>query len=78
MKSKSGPPNQAHGIDARKDSMAQRREQAVAGVMSGLIFLGEEAGRQDNAIRRGRQNVDQAAHGRELRVRSPPGKDVDP
>jgi ligand-binding SRPBCC domain-containing protein len=32
----------ARSIDAHKDSMAQSREEAVAGVMSGLISLGEE------------------------------------
>lgn len=32
----------ARSIDAHKDSMAQSREQAVAGVMSGLISLGQE------------------------------------
>lgn len=32
----------ARSIDAHKNSMAQSREQAVAGVTSGLIFLGEE------------------------------------
>jgi ligand-binding SRPBCC domain-containing protein len=32
----------ARSIDAHKDSMAQSREEAVAGVMSGLISLGQE------------------------------------
>lgn len=32
----------SRSIDAHKDSMAQSREQAVAGVTSGLISLGEE------------------------------------
>lgn len=32
----------ARSIDAHKDSMAQSREKAVAGVTSGLISLGEE------------------------------------
>jgi ligand-binding SRPBCC domain-containing protein len=32
----------ARSIDAHKDSMAQSREQAVAGVMSGLNSLGQE------------------------------------
>lgn len=32
----------ARNIDAHKDSMAQSREEAVAGVMSGLISLGQE------------------------------------
>jgi ligand-binding SRPBCC domain-containing protein len=32
----------ARSIDAHKDSMAQSREDAVAGVRSGLISLGEE------------------------------------
>lgn len=32
----------ARNIDAHKNSMARSREEAVAGVISGLIFLGEE------------------------------------
>jgi len=32
----------ARSIDDHKDSMAQSREEAVAGVMSGLISLGQE------------------------------------
>lgn len=32
----------AHSIDAHQDSIAQSREKAVAGVISGLISLGEE------------------------------------
>jgi ligand-binding SRPBCC domain-containing protein len=32
----------SRSIDAHKDSMAQSREEAVAGVMSGLISLGQE------------------------------------
>lgn len=32
----------ARSIDAHKDSMAQSKEEAVAGVMSGLISLGQE------------------------------------
>ncbi len=34
--------DRARSIDAHKDSMAQSREDAVAGVTSGLISLGEE------------------------------------
>lgn len=34
--------DRARSIDAHKDSMAQSREEAVAGVTSGLISLGEE------------------------------------
>lgn len=32
----------SRNIDAHKESMAQSREQAIAGVTSGLISLGEE------------------------------------
>jgi len=34
--------DRARSIDAHKDSMARSREQAVAGVTTGLISLGEE------------------------------------
>jgi ligand-binding SRPBCC domain-containing protein len=34
--------DRARSIDAHKDSMAKSREEAVAGVRSGLISLGEE------------------------------------
>lgn len=34
--------DRARSIDAHKDSMVRSREEAVAGVMSGLISLGEE------------------------------------
>lgn len=34
--------DRARSIDAHKDSMAHSREEAVAGVTSGLISLGEE------------------------------------
>lgn len=36
------PPDLQVSIDAHKDSMARSREQAIAGVTSGLISLGEE------------------------------------
>lgn len=34
--------DRARSIDAHKDSMARSREQAVAGVRTGLISLGED------------------------------------
>lgn len=39
---KSEPFDRARSIDVHTDSMAQSREEAVAGVTSGLISLGEE------------------------------------